>query len=77
MKLVILVSFLLLLPMFSSGLVETSHLDDSHYEVMTNKGRVDLEVDYENPHPRPPKMADPPPNPAYSNKKTVHLKKQS
>nr|VDC58687.1 unnamed protein product [Brassica rapa] len=67
MKLVIL-SFLLLLPMFSSGLVETSHLGDSHYEVVTNKGRVDLEMDYEDPHPRPPRSSDPPPNP-HSNKK--------
>ncbi|CAF1716317.1 hypothetical protein YC2023_113518 [Brassica napus] len=70
MKLVILVSFLLLLPIFPSGLVETSHLDDIHYEVVTNKGRADLEMDYENPHPSPPKMSDPPPNP-YSKKKII------
>lgn len=77
MKLVILVSFLLFLPTFSSGLVETSNLDDIHYEVVTNKGRVDLEMDYENPHPRPPKMADPPPPNPYTKKRSVHLKEQS
>ncbi|XP_024007157.1 uncharacterized protein LOC112083415 [Eutrema salsugineum] len=56
MKLVILVSFLLFLPMFSSGLVENSHLDNAHYkveEVVTDEGRIDLEMDYVKPHPRP------------------------
>ncbi|KAL0718224.1 hypothetical protein Bca4012_067546 [Brassica carinata] len=77
MKMVILVSFLLFLPMFSSGLLETSHLDDIHCEVVTIKGRVDLEMDYANPHPRPPKMSDPPPNPYSKRKNRVHHKKES
>ncbi|KAL0856297.1 hypothetical protein Bca101_061450 [Brassica carinata] len=59
------------------GLLETSHLDDIHCEVVTIKGRVDLEMDYANPHPRPPKMSDPPPNPYSKRKNRVHHKKES
>ncbi|CAA7023336.1 unnamed protein product [Microthlaspi erraticum] len=74
MKLVILVSFLLFLPMFSSGLVENSHLENAHNEVVTNGGRIDLEMDYDKPHSRPPKSSDQPPRApprrAYSKDKT-------
>ncbi|XP_010493577.1 PREDICTED: uncharacterized protein LOC104770821 [Camelina sativa] len=59
MKLVmILVAFLLVPPMFSSGIVETSYLnnvnDEVKEEMVMNRRRVDLEMDYTGPHPRPP-----------------------
>ncbi|CAL9231404.1 unnamed protein product [Arabidopsis halleri] len=64
MKLVILVSFLLVLPMFSSGIVETLHLDNVNRkvkELVMSGRRIDLEMDYTGPHPRPPNPG--PPNP--------------
>ncbi|KAG7610253.1 hypothetical protein ISN44_As05g022750 [Arabidopsis suecica] len=62
MKLVILVSFLLVLPMFSSGIVETLHHDNINRkvkEMVMNGRRIDLEMDYAGPHLRPPKPSDP------------------
>ncbi|KAG7551743.1 hypothetical protein ISN45_Aa06g023890 [Arabidopsis thaliana x Arabidopsis arenosa] len=62
MKLVILVSFLLVLPMFSSGIVENLHLHNVNRkvkEVVMNGRRIDLEMDYDGPHVRPPKPSDP------------------
>ncbi|XP_010421257.1 PREDICTED: uncharacterized protein LOC104706742 [Camelina sativa] len=66
MKLVILVSFLLLLPMFSSGVVDTLLLDNVNHEKMVKKEvvmngkRIDLEIDYAGPHLRPSDPSDPP-----------------
>ncbi|XP_010454737.1 PREDICTED: uncharacterized protein LOC104736451 [Camelina sativa] len=63
MKLVILLSFLLVLTMFSSG-IETSHLDNVHHKikekVVMNARRIDLETDYSGPHLRPPVPSRPP-----------------
>ncbi|EOA22118.1 hypothetical protein CARUB_v10002676mg [Capsella rubella] len=75
MKLVILVSFLLVLPMFSSGLVETLQLDNVKHEVMNGK-RIDLELDYTDPRLSPSVPSDDPigKNKVVTKERPVHIK---